>query len=321
MSRIYIVMYHYVRDLQHSRFPEIKGLNQHLFIEQIQFLKHNFNIMRMEDVIASYTSGYHLPENSVLLTFDDGYIDHYLNVFPILMKEKIQGSFFIPGKTFTEHKLLDVNKLHFILASSDINALVNDVFNQLNYYRGEAFDLPSNQELFQTYAQANRFDSKEIIFIKRLLQTVLPERLRNMITSNLFEKYIGVSEEKFAYELYMNYDQILCMKNAGMYIGLHGYDHYWLGNLNKQNMQSDISKALDVMSDFLNRDSWVMNFPYGSYNDEVIQTLKEKGCKLALTTEVRVADSQQDNPFKLPRLDTNDFPPKSEKYIEIAKAQ
>ena len=316
MSKIYVVMYHYVRDLSHSRFPNIKGLDYPLFKEQIKYLKANFNIIRMEDVLASYTSGYTLPERAVLLTFDDGYIDHYTNVFPVLMEEKIQGSFFLPGKTLIEHKLLDVNKIHFVLASADINRLVQDLYDLMNYYRGEEFDLPSNKELFDTYAKENRFDNKETIFVKRLLQTVLPERLRNKITSNIFEKYVGLSEEKFAYELYINYDQMKCMKAAGMFIGLHGYDHYWLGNLDKQKAEEDISKALDAMSGMINKDAWVMNYPYGSYNEDVKQFIKEKGCKLALTTEVRIADTLCDNRFEIPRLDTNDFPPKSEKYLK-----
>ena len=31
MSKLYIVMYHYVRELQKSRYPEIKGLEYALF--------------------------------------------------------------------------------------------------------------------------------------------------------------------------------------------------------------------------------------------------------------------------------------------------
>lgn len=314
MQKLYIVMYHYVRNLKYSRFPEIKGLDLQFFKKQIQFFKENFNIITMEDVIASYTDNYNLPEKAVLLTFDDGYSDNYLNVFPILKEENIQGSFFIPGKTFVEHQLLDVNKIHFVLASTNINNLVQDIFKQLNYYRGKEFDIPSNEELFKKYAKDERFDKKEVIFVKRLLQTVLPEELRNTIASNIFNKYVGLSEEKFAYELYMNYDQIKCMQRAGMYIGMHGYDHYWLGELESQKMQQDIDKALEVMSEIINPKLWVMNYPYGSYNDNVINYIQSKGCVLGISTDVRIADLSIDNKYILPRLDTNDFPPKSENY-------
>lgn len=307
-------MYHYIRNLKYSRFPEIKGLDLQLFKEQIQFFKEHFNIIKMEDVIAAYTDNYSLPEKAILLTFDDGYSDNYLNVFPILKEENIQGSFFIPGKTFVEHQLLDVNKVHFVLASTNITNLVQEVFKQLDYYRGKEFDIPSNEELFREYAKEERFDKKEVIFVKRILQTALPEKLRNIIASNIFAKYVGLSEEKFAYELYMNYDQIKCMKKSGMYIGLHGYDHYWLGNLESRKMEQDIDKALEVMSEVINPRLWVMNYPYGSYNDNVVNYIQNKGCALGLTTDLGIANLSINNKYLLPRLDTNDFPPKSENY-------
>lgn len=317
MSKIHIIMYHYVRDLKNSRYPNIRGLDYKLFKQQILYLKLNFKIIRMEDAIAAYQGKKKLPPKSVLLTFDDGYMDHYLNVFPVLKEESVQGSFFIPAKTFTEHKLLDVNKIHFVLASADIIKLLSDVYEQMNYYRGAEFNLPSNEELFRMYAVENRFDIKETIFIKRILQTVLPEKLRTIIISNIFEKYVGMSEEKFSYELYMNYDQIKFMKKQGMYIGLHGYDHYWLANLEPSKMKDDIEKAMDAMGEFIDKDSWVMNYPYGSYNEEVIKQVKSMGCRLGLTTEVKTADTDRDNFLAVPRLDTNDFPPKSENYKEV----
>ncbi|MGV8982708.1 hypothetical protein [Clostridium sp.] len=36
-GKVSIVMYHYVRDLKNSRYPEIKGLDYNLFKNQIDF--------------------------------------------------------------------------------------------------------------------------------------------------------------------------------------------------------------------------------------------------------------------------------------------
>lgn len=234
MSKLYISMYHYIRDLKHSRYPEIKGLDVPLLRNQMEFFKENFNVVRMEQVMDAVKGKSELPENAILLTFDDGYADNYTYAFPILEEFGFQGSFFIPGKTFTTHQLLDVNKIHYILASADINELTADVKMKMDYYRGREFDYPTTKELYNQYAVANRFDGKDTIFVKRILQTVLPERLRDMISSDLFEKHVGVTEEQLAYELYLTQEQIRTMKRHGMFIGLHGYDHYWLGNLKKR---------------------------------------------------------------------------------------
>ena len=51
MSRVHIIMYHYVRDLKNSRYPGIKGLDYELFKQQIAFLKEHFTIVTMEEVL------------------------------------------------------------------------------------------------------------------------------------------------------------------------------------------------------------------------------------------------------------------------------
>lgn len=305
MGKLYIAMYHYTRDLKHSRYPEIKGLDKELFKNQIEFMKNSFNVVTMEQVLENIQGeGMHgLPENALLLTFDDGYADNYTVAYPILEEYGLQGSFFIPGKTFATHQLLDVNKIHYILASADIYKLVDDLKKQMDYYRGSEYQYASTDELFHDYAVANRFDIKETIFVKRMLQTVLPEKLRNTISSNLFEKYVGVTEE-----------QIRTIKRHGMFIGIHGYDHYWLGNLPEDKMKQDILMALDTLDEFIDRKQWVMNYPYGSYNQEVIRYIRQQGACIGLTTDVRVAELGKDSAFELPRLDCNDFPPKSENY-------
>lgn len=321
MNKLKIVMYHYVRDLANSRYPDVKGLDYKLFKEQIAYLTKHFSIVKIEDVIEAYDENKldMLPENAVLLTFDDGYIDNYTYAFPILDEYKIQGTFFIPGKTFRENVLLDVNKVHFILASGDITDISKDVISEIVAAQKEYPEITDIDVLLKNYAIASRFDTKETIFVKRMLQTVLPERLRNEVSSKLFSKYVGVPEEKFAKEIYMNEDQIKTMARHGMHIGLHGYDHYWLGNLPIEEAEKDICRSIESMRGIIKEDSWVFNYPYGNYNDLVVSCLARHGCKLAMTTEVREANLQKDGRLLLPRLDTNDFPPKSKNYIKFSQ--
>lgn len=84
MSKLYISMYHYTRDIVHSRYPQIKGLDTNLFRQQIEYMKNNFNIVTMEQVIDAVEGKSELSEKALLLTFDDGYIDNYTFAFPIL---------------------------------------------------------------------------------------------------------------------------------------------------------------------------------------------------------------------------------------------
>jgi hypothetical protein len=223
----------------------------------------------------------------------------------------------MPGKIIREGKVLDVNKLHFLLASVDVKRLKNKIFSLLDYYRGREFEVPKNDDLYAELAHSDRFDSEDTVFIKRLLQHKLDERLRNLITDDLFKKFIPISEQTFSKELYMNMAQVKLMKKHGMYFGIHGYDHYWLGLLDAESMKKDINMALDVFGEVIDKDNWIMCYPYGSYNTDTLEYLREIKCSFGFTTEVAVAKLPGDKCLELPRLDTNDFPPKSENYKAI----
>jgi peptidoglycan/xylan/chitin deacetylase (PgdA/CDA1 family) len=308
-SMVTIIMYHYVRDLENSRYPQIKGLNLELFAEQILYLKRYYNFITMEQLIESIETGCTLKEKSVLLTFDDAYIDHYTQVFPLLTQQNIQGSFFIPAKAVVENTLLDVNKIHFILAScEDKKLIIDDILNFLESNR-EIYELEADDFYIKKLSHSSRYDTAEVNFIKRILQVELDEKLRYEIVEKLFHKYVSVNEKIFSKELYLSTDQIKTMLKFGMHIGGHGYDHYWLSSLSKEKQESDISKSITFLKGLgVDEKHLTMCYPYGSYNENSKIILSEMGFKAAFTTEVGVANLQKHDKFALPRLDTNDIP-------------
>ena len=308
-NKVSVVMYHYVRNLQESKYPKIKGLDLPLFEEQLDYLQKNYSIVDIDTVIEAYENKAILPPKAVLLTFDDGYSDHYDNVFPILKKRKISGAFYPSVKAITEHSMLDVNKIHFILAAKENKKkLIEDIFVQLDTYR-ESYSLANNEFYIKKLAIAGKYDTKEVVFIKRLLQRELVESLRNIITNFLFHKYVSCDEEDFSREIYMSVEQIKHMQENEMHIGSHGFEHYWLSYLDKKNQLTEINKSLEFLKRIGgNIEKWTMCYPYGSYNNDTLNILKDKGCKLRFTTQTNVADILISNKLELPRLDTNDIP-------------
>ena len=239
-----IVMYHYVRDLVSSRYPGIKGLSVGLFKEQLQYILKYYRVITMQDLFEAVRGDNRLPDNSLLLTFDDAYIDHFDTVFPVLCALGIQGSFFPPGKAIQEHRVLDVNKIHFILASAeDKKLLIEDIYSLMDRYRDE-YGLESNQHYYDTLATQWRFDCAEVMFIKRVLQKGLPEKVRNIIVDSLFSKYVSKDEEAFSRKLYMDIDQLRHMAKHGMYVGSHGWDHYWLDTIGQQQQEKEVELSL-----------------------------------------------------------------------------
>ena len=308
-SVITIVMYHYVRNFRHSRHPEIKGLDKDDFEKQIQYIKKHYNVISAPELMDAIVEGAPLPSNPLLLTFDDGYIDHFTEVFPILDRENLPGCFFPPAKCILEHEVLDVNKIHFVLASSpDKRMLVEHIFKQIDENRSR-YSLLSSAEYWEKLGKPSRFDPAEVVFCKRILQRELPIVFRQAITDDLFYQYVTKDEASFSRELYMSLEQIRVLQRHGMYVGSHGYDHFWLNLLSTQQQEYEVDQSLMFLKSVgADVERWVMCYPYGGYNESLLSVLKSRNCVIGLTTEVDLASVHQNNALTLPRIDTNDLP-------------
>jgi peptidoglycan/xylan/chitin deacetylase (PgdA/CDA1 family) len=309
MRKITIVMYHYVRDLEHSRFPAIKGLSVERFRRQLDHIQSRYTPVAVEDLLEAYSSPKKdLPPNPILLTFDDGYSDHFANVFPLLDAHGIKGCFFPPAQAVLEHKVLDVNKIQFTLAAApNSGALLDQVFTMLAEFRSE-HELKTREAYLSTTPK-HRYDPAEVTLLKRLLQHELPQAVRVEIVRRLFAQYVTTDEVAFACELYMSAEQIICMNKHGMHIGSHGFSHAWLNRITPAMQAIEIDRSLDFLNDLgLRKDDWTMCFPYGGYNDSLLNVLRDRKCRLGFSAEPRIADLDLDDRLTLPRLDTNDLP-------------
>jgi peptidoglycan/xylan/chitin deacetylase (PgdA/CDA1 family) len=304
-----IVMYHYVRDLERSRFPAIKGLSLERFHRQLDYIESRYAPVTVEAVLASMEGTARLPENAILLTFDDGYSEHFANVFPLLDARRIQGCFFPPAQAILEHRVLDVNKIQFVLASvPDAEALLDEVFATLPEFSSD-YDLKTREGYLASIAEQHRYDPREVTVLKRLLQRELPEPVRAEIVRRLFAQHITADEAAFAAELYMSVEQIDCLRRHGMHIGSHGYTHVWLNSIPAEAQAQEVDRSLAFLRRFgVAPDNWTICYPYGGFDEKLLEQLRPRHCRLGFTVEARVAQIGVDDPLTLPRLDTNDLP-------------
>ncbi len=302
-------MYHYVRPIRESPYPKIKGLELEGFVRQLKYFRNNFKIITATQLLDCIYNNSKLPEDSIVLTFDDGFRDHYLHVFPVLKKLGVQGLFFPPAKPIEEHSVLDVHKIHFILANHEnTQNILYNIFSLIEQY-GREFDLEKPEEYYRKLAIPNRFDTGDIIFIKRILQRELPKKLRNDIVDYLFKNYVSHNEDDFSKNLYLSYEEITEMKENDMYFGSHGYSHEWLSNLDDDELELELNLCSKFYSKINNnKNSWIMCYPYGNYDRRIIEKIMVLGYKAGLTSEVGDAELDKINAYTLKRYDTNDFP-------------
>lgn len=314
-SKLFIAMYHYTRDLANSRYPKISALDYELFKQQIEFFSQNFNVISMQTLCECLYAKKSLPKNALLLSFDDGYVDNFSFAMPLLESYGFKGSFFVPTNIFTQKKLLDVNKIHYILASASSKEIEKDLRLMIEYYKNEIEAACLELDL----DKKSRYDELSVFFIKSMLQYSLPQKIRKQILNELFKKYVGVDENILASELYLSYEQVASLKRHGHFIGLHGHEHFWLSEISDEMMKNDLDTALEILSPFIDKNAWVMCYPYGNSDENIINYAKSKGAILGLSSKLGLADLNKDDIMLLPRFDCNDFPPKSDNYLKFVE--
>jgi len=300
-------MYHYVRPISKSAYPSIKGLELDGFHRQLDFFQKHKKLVTTADVIDAVSNKRDLPKDSVWLTFDDGYKDHCEFVAPILIKKGIDAAFFPVSDSYQSLQILDVNKIHLILAlvGSDEN-LIEILKLKM---KSEGYVKIDFDHLWHSTDKFSRHDTEEVIFFKRMLQRDLPLDVRSRILNSIFEEIVGKTEREVAIELYMSESELVSLHNQGFTIGSHTASHQWLNSLNYDDQKTEIDKSLKALKRIVpNISQWIMCYPYGAYNEDTLDLLNLNNCALALTTKVGSANLLLQHKFELHRLDTNDFP-------------
>jgi len=122
-KRIPILMYHSISDDPETNVKPFYRINTsgYLFEEQMKYLKeNNYSSIYLDDLQSSFEE--RSDKKNVIITFDDGYRDFYLNAFPVLQKYGYTAVVFLPTgfisrerKIFNDRECLtwnEVRELH-----------------------------------------------------------------------------------------------------------------------------------------------------------------------------------------------------------------
>ncbi|MFC1703174.1 polysaccharide deacetylase family protein [Candidatus Omnitrophota bacterium] len=100
LPQVYVVpilTYHHVND---TSFPDCPTVTPETLEWQMAFLKkRGYNVISLDELVEGIRSEREFPRNTVVLTFDDGYVDNYTKAFPILKKYDFPALMFIGAET------------------------------------------------------------------------------------------------------------------------------------------------------------------------------------------------------------------------------
>ncbi len=100
---------------------------------------------------------------------------------------------------------------------------------------------------------------------------------------------------------HMTWTQLRKLMNEGVEVGSHSATHPYLSKLDSSSLQKQVEGSKQKLEEMLNKKVTDFCYPYGDFNDDVIESVRKAGYKSAVTVHTDIS-SAKDNLYQLPRI-------------------
>lgn len=301
------IMYHYVRPSDPA-LPYFRHLEVERFREHLDLLSAAHRWVSRQEMIEAVKTG-HPVEDGVILTFDDGFIDHYRFVFPELVKRDIPGIFYLTTQPLLDGKLLEVHQVHLILGRHGGKR----VFEWLQGVVSE--EMLSHKHVAEFFSGPYRFQTNDewTVEVKRTLNYLIDYAVRPRVMAAMVKKFLP-DESELARGYYLNSEQAREMHDAGMIMGSHTVTHPCMSKLNGVDQEAEIRESFEFLQRILGQfHIKTFCYPYGgshTFTRETERLLQDAGCLFSFSVDYRdiTCEDLRARPQALPRYDCNRVP-------------
>lgn len=286
-SKVVPLYYHRVYDKQ----PDINLLcvTPLKFEQQMKYLKKHYNILRFEDDWGN------TDRDSVVITFDDGYMDNYEFAMPILEELQVPATVFVSTGILEQDIQLWWDELDTIL-------LTGEHFPPCFKLEDATFGCEWN-----TSTYGHRLNCYRALHTLMKNYINVEHREEWFMQLRKWRNPAGADNRTL--------DNCSCIKLAQsgcITIGAHTISHPSLGRLPYEEQKREIVESISYLERILGRTIDIFSYPFGAwkedFTEETIQICKEAGIKKAASTIPGIWCGGSD-PYKIPRNIVRDWGP------------
>lgn len=305
--------YHCIADDSDELLPKGMSMSAQDFEQQIQHLLRYHQGADPND-FAQYVQRQKLPENSFLLTFDDGYKGQCTLALDILERYQLKGAFFVPTEILEHRRLATVERQRLLQYCNGPYQAFYQRFCQLvaQHYPelDAAYYLPTTENLegaLSYYAEYDFYSPMERLY-RKVRETMLPNEVFERIIDLMFTQ--AFDEQDIIERFFLNWDDVREIERRGHVVGGHGHGHLLESNIIPAQAVADHHQALDLLSQHLALPVTLYAYPYGIYCPETVEALMQRGIIAAFTCET--GRYWTDSPLYAHRYDCKAFPMKAQ---------
>ena len=287
-----IFIYHRITNINFD--PQQLAVKPENFYDQINHLSKYYNLIEIEEFFDLIKKGKGFPQKTVILTFDDGYADNFLEAIPILESLNKQSLFYIlTGMLNTDAEIWwdQLEKIFF----------VNN-------------NLPQRLEIeikgiIYNYTMKNKGEIKLVynLIHRHLKYSSLEEQKK--IMNNLFD-WGNANREGRESHRFLSFSELKNMaKSKSAIIGAHTDMHSPLVTRTYAEQYKDIRKSKEILENIIGKKVEHFSFPFGlkkDYNQNSIRVCKQLGFKMVCANYYSQVHKWT-NRYELPRILIRDW--------------
>jgi len=228
------------------------------------YLCKSCKVISLDDFLDIHRDKATIPENAVVITFDDGYSDNYTTVYPILKKYKIPATIFLTANMIGTGKVLWPSKVKSTIINTKKQAV------QIGTKRWKLTTSGSREQAFQEICKS----LKE-----------MPEQPRNHKVDELITS-LDVKVDDSELPQMLTWEQVKEMSDNGITFGAHTLSHPVLTKIPLEDARKEIAESKRVLEEKIQKPVKYFAYPYGTetdFNEDIKNIVRDSGYTCALT--------------------------------------
>lgn len=194
-----------------------------VFERHMEFIAKYYNVISLDYMMECLSEkGIGLPNNPLVITFDDGFKNNYQFAFPILKEKQFPATIFLIGDTFRKSSLIWLHRLYHLIDHAPDGCF--SIHYNCNEYSYRINKKNKKKVIKEIISHFNRMSSKEKMdFLDKLEE-------QNKI-ENKTENY------------YLDTVMIKTMMKNGISFGAHSMRHNNMALLDNLQMENEIIES------------------------------------------------------------------------------
>ncbi len=264
-----ILMYH---NFSGPGVQEAGTLNVEAMRAQLEYLRRHFQIVPLRSIAEHLCSGKKFHKHTVALTIDDGRLNCYEFLFPLLKEFQMPATFFVVSSFIRREDWVWTDKVLWLSGKANAPA-------ELSTDRIDAF--------FQT------------------LNRMRPEVRNAQIESMAKSMNIPIPTEAPPQYAPCSWAQLREMADSGLVeIGSHTVTHPILSSITDEESWRELTESRRQLEEGLGREVRLFCFPNGmpsDYRESQVQQIKDAGYACSVVAHFGLVNERTD-PYLMPRM-------------------